>query len=286
MLAFLLSLALAQAPLTGIVRDSSGAAVPGATVTIRSDSGPVSDGHRSGRPVHLRPCSGWPGHAGRPRWRFRAEGAAARAGHDGNRAVAGIIVRGSHGDAEPHRATARRYAGQRHGARQQTNRAVGGRRRRRPAAAGADVFPVPPHEQHGGAPDRARRLASRHRSQRRQPHARPDRRRAVQRSLRRMGVLDARAARRGRPDRDGRRVDVEPLRQLRDGRRHQHRDQPARAPHRRARARSTGTAAARSSTSSAATSGGTSGSRSKAASSTPMGICRSPSRNAVRSTPT
>jgi outer membrane receptor for monomeric catechols len=38
MLAFLLSLALAQAPLSGVVRDSSGAAVPGATVTIRSDS--------------------------------------------------------------------------------------------------------------------------------------------------------------------------------------------------------------------------------------------------------
>ncbi len=41
MLAFLLSLALAQAPLSGVVRDSSGAAVPGATVTIRSDSGTV-----------------------------------------------------------------------------------------------------------------------------------------------------------------------------------------------------------------------------------------------------
>ena len=39
MLAFLLALALAQAPLTGIVKDSSGAAVPGASVTIRTDSG-------------------------------------------------------------------------------------------------------------------------------------------------------------------------------------------------------------------------------------------------------
>jgi outer membrane receptor protein involved in Fe transport len=39
MLAFLLTLALAQAPLTGIVRDSSGGAVPGATVTIRTDAG-------------------------------------------------------------------------------------------------------------------------------------------------------------------------------------------------------------------------------------------------------
>jgi outer membrane receptor protein involved in Fe transport len=40
MLAFLLTLALAQAPVTGIVRDSSGGAVPGASVTIRTDSGP------------------------------------------------------------------------------------------------------------------------------------------------------------------------------------------------------------------------------------------------------
>ncbi len=40
MLAFLLTLALAQAPLTGTVRDSSGGAVPGATVTIRTDAGP------------------------------------------------------------------------------------------------------------------------------------------------------------------------------------------------------------------------------------------------------
>jgi outer membrane cobalamin receptor len=42
MLAFLLTLALAQAPLTGIVKDPSGAAVPGATVTIRTDSGPAA----------------------------------------------------------------------------------------------------------------------------------------------------------------------------------------------------------------------------------------------------
>ena len=40
MLAFLLALALAQAPLTGVVKDQTGAAVPGATVTIRTDAGP------------------------------------------------------------------------------------------------------------------------------------------------------------------------------------------------------------------------------------------------------
>jgi outer membrane receptor protein involved in Fe transport len=40
MLAFLLALALAQAPLTGIVKDPTGAAVPGASVTIKTDAGP------------------------------------------------------------------------------------------------------------------------------------------------------------------------------------------------------------------------------------------------------
>jgi outer membrane receptor protein involved in Fe transport len=42
MLAFLLAVALAQAPVTGIVKDPSGAAVPGASVTIRTDSGPAA----------------------------------------------------------------------------------------------------------------------------------------------------------------------------------------------------------------------------------------------------
>jgi outer membrane cobalamin receptor len=40
MLALLLALALAQAPLTGIVKDQTGAAVPGASVTIKTDAGP------------------------------------------------------------------------------------------------------------------------------------------------------------------------------------------------------------------------------------------------------
>ena len=39
MLALLLALALAQAPLTGIVKDPTGAAVPGASVTIKNDAG-------------------------------------------------------------------------------------------------------------------------------------------------------------------------------------------------------------------------------------------------------
>ena len=53
----------------------------------------------------------------------------------------------------------------------------------------------------------------------------------VQRSVRRLGVLDARADDERRADRDRRRRDVEPVRQLRDGRRHQHRDEPPVAAH-------------------------------------------------------
>ena len=38
LLAFVLALGLADAPLTGIVKDSSGGVIPGATVLIQSDS--------------------------------------------------------------------------------------------------------------------------------------------------------------------------------------------------------------------------------------------------------
>ncbi len=61
-------------------------------------------------------------------------------------------------------------------------------------------------------------------------------RHAVQRSVRRLGVLDARAARGDGPHRSRRRPQLEPVRQLRDGRRHQHRQQPSRAAHDRAEA--------------------------------------------------
>ena len=71
--------------------------------------------------------------------------------------------------------------------------AVAGRRGRRRAAAGADVQPVPPHQQPRGEPDGAGRVAARHRPERRQPHARAARRHPVQRSVRRLGVLDPRA---------------------------------------------------------------------------------------------
>ena len=127
-----------------------------------------------------------------------------------------------------------RRAGQRQRAQAGRHPPLAGRRGRRCAAADSDVQPVPAHEQPGVASDRAGRVAARHRSERRQPHARAARQRAVQRSVRRLGVLDARAAGRSRPHRSRRHVELEPLRQLRDGRRHQHRRRP-----RRCRARST-----------------------------------------------
>ena len=123
-------------------------------------------------------------------------------------------------------------------------------------------------------PDHAGRLAARHRSERPEPDARPARRRAVQRSVRRMGLLDARAARQRRSHRSDRRHRVGPLRQLRHGRRHQHRHEPAHASYARAQAAVRQPTAARSSTSSPATSGRRSGSRSKAAPSTPTGSRR------------
>ena len=103
------------------------------------------------------------------------------------------------------RAAARRRAGQRQRRRAGRHPAVAGRRRRRRAAAGADLQPVPAHQQPVVASDGAGRVAARHRPERRQPHAGAARRRAVQRSVRRLGVLDARAARERRSHRGRRR---------------------------------------------------------------------------------
>ena len=110
---------------------------------------------------------------------------------------------------------------------QRADRAISRGRRRRRAAAGADVQPVPADQQHRGEPDGAGRLAARHRAERREPHARAARRRSVQRSVRRLGLLDARADDERRAHRDHRRRHLEPVRQLRDGRGHQHRDEPS-----------------------------------------------------------
>ena len=93
------------------------------------------------------------------------------------------------------RATDERHPGERERRRARGDRSVAGRRRRRRAAADADLQPLPPDEQPVVASDDAGRVAARHRAERRQPHAGAARRRAVQRSVRRLGVLDARAAR-------------------------------------------------------------------------------------------
>ena len=111
------------------------------------------------------------------------------------------VVRNRDRDRSAHGTAAARRAGQRQRADAGRHPPLAGRRRRRRAAADSDVQPVPPHQQPGVASDRAGRVAARHRPERRQPHAGAARRRAVQRSVRRLGVLDARAARRDRSHR-------------------------------------------------------------------------------------
>ena len=120
------------------------------------------------------------------------------------------------------RAAARRRAGQRQRARAASDI------RQSPAVVADDVLrQVPTFSLFRRtsslvvASDRAGRVAARHRPERRQPHAGAARRRAVQRSVRRLGLLDARAARERRSHRGCRRRELEPLRQLRDGRRDQ-----------------------------------------------------------------
>ena len=152
-----------------------------------------------------------------------------------------------HGDAQ--RAAPGRHPGERQRAQPRRHPPVAGRRRRRCAAPDPDVQPVPADEQPRVASDHAGRVAARHRAERRQPDAGPARRRPVQRSVRRLGLLDARAARQHRAHRDRRQLQLEPLRQLRHGRRHQHRHARRRRGARSMCARSTATATARSSTS-------------------------------------
>ena len=90
--------------------------------------------------------------------------------------------------ADPLGAAHRRCSGQHQRRDQRADPAVARRRRRRRAAAGADVQPVPPHQQHRRQPDGAGRVAARRRPERRQPHARAARRHPVQRSVRRLGA--------------------------------------------------------------------------------------------------
>ena len=177
-----------------------------------------------------------------------------------------------------------RRAGQRQRRHQRADRAVAGRRRRRRAAAGADVQPVPPHQQPCRESDGAGRVAARHRPERRQPHARAARRRSVQRSVRRLGLLDARADDERRAHRNHRRRHVEPLRQLRDGRRHQHRDQPCRRRARSSSSRSTATARRRRWICLPATCGASSASRSMRRRCRPTATRSWPKKSADRST--
>ena len=213
--------------ITGTVRDLSGSIVPGATVSVRQRSQRSAGGERTRRSFTL------PAPTTTELVLIVRAGGFAELASYGRRSARGRPSISSfpgrrhgsghrHGDAQ--RAAHRRRAGQRQRARPPGHPAVARGRRRRRAAADADVQPVPPHEQPVVASDGAGRVAARHRAERRQPHARAARRRAVQRSVRRLGVLDARAARERRSHRGRGQRELEPVRQLRDGRRHQHRD--------------------------------------------------------------
>ena len=226
---------LAAPGITGVVRDSSGSVVPGATVIARfvngSEQQTVSgpDGRFSlavatpGDVVLVVRADSYSVH--------KRTLAAGRDDRGQRRALAGVPLGNGHRDRLAHGTAAARRAGQRHRAQAGRHPPLAGRRGRRRAAADSDVQPVPAHEQPRVASDRPGRVAARHRPERRQPHARAARQRAVQRSVRRLGVLDAGAARRGRPYRSRGHVELEPLRQLCDGRRHQHHDGRGDAPH-------------------------------------------------------
>ena len=160
------------------------------------------------------------------------------------------------------------------------------RRGRRRPAPGSDVQPVPPHQQPRRPSDDAGRVAARDRAERAEPHARPARRRSVQRSVRRLGVLDSRAARSAsiasRSPTTRRRACTATTRwaasstSSRAGRRGE----------RSRSSRSTATSAARSSTSSPATDGTRWARPSKAASSTRTAFPSSRRASAGRSTTT
>ena len=226
---------LAAPGVSGVVRDPSGQVVPGATVIARFVNGSeqqtvvraAMDGSRCRSPRQVK-SSWWCA----PRRSRRSNGRCRRARTTEVDVVLSpaSAVGNRHRDRIADGTAAARRPGQRHRAQAGRHPPLAGRGGRRCAAADSDVQPVPAHEQPGVASDRAGRVAARHRPERRQPHARAARRRAVQRSVRRLGVLDPRAAGRGRPHRGRGHVELEPLRQLRDGRRHQHHDRRGDAP--------------------------------------------------------
>ena len=210
LLTLLLTAQSLSAPgVSGVVRDSSGQVVPGATVIARfvngSEQQTVSgpDG-RFGLPLAA------PGEVvlvvRAPSFSELKRTLPAGATTEIDVVLSPAIPVGNrHGDRIAHGTAAGRRAGQRHRAQAGRHPPLAGRGGRRCAAADPDVQPVPAHEQPGVASDGAGRVAARHRPERRQPHARAARRRAVQRPVRRLGVLDPRAAGRCRSHRSRRR---------------------------------------------------------------------------------
>ena len=236
--------------MSGVVRDGSGRAVSGATVILRLASGAERQVVTSADGAFSLPDPS----SGAATLIVRAGGfAEARRSIAGSEPAASVeVVLAPAGVAETVTVTATRNE-QRTGdlpasvsvlGRQENPSIAGGGRRRR-APADPDVQPVSEDEQPVVASDLPGRVAARHRPERCEPHARAARRRAVQRSVRRLGLLDAGAARERRSDRGRRQFQLQPLRQLRDGRRHQPGDDPTGPAHGRNAVPGTATATAR-----------------------------------------
>ncbi len=210
--AFILALALTFiTSISGVVRDTSGAVVADAAVIVRPASGP-----------EIRTVTG-------PEGRFVVE--STEAGEVTIVVRAGGFAEKTQNDADANRAATRRCARERQRDHHRGDPGVARIARRRRAPPGAVVQPLPPDQQPRGAADGAGSVAARDWPQRSEPHAGAARWHPVQRSIRRLGVLDPRAAGERRSRRDHRRLVVEPVREHRDGRRHQHHHEPSHAPH-------------------------------------------------------
>ena len=180
----------------------------------RSPRGTVGD-HCRGRHVHVRGQGRRAAPGDRPRVR-RGRGILALAGVGDRVARTGALpLTRRRGDRD--RGTDRDEAG-RH--RREGRRPWPGRPRlergahpRRHAAAGAGVQPVPQVGQPGGQPHLPGRVPSRRGAERGQPHARPPRRGAPQRRVRRLGLLEPRAPRRDRAGRGPGGRGLRPVRQ-------------------------------------------------------------------------
>ena len=151
----------------------------------------------------------------RTRRRARHRVAGGRAGARRSRAA-----RAGRGHRDPDGAEGRRRRpGERDGPHARRYALFGDPDRRRSPAPGPGLQPLPPLLEPRHAPDHAGRVLARHRPERHQPGARPVRRSARQRCVRRLGLLGPHPDAGRRADRGGPRRRLERVGQLRSRRR-------------------------------------------------------------------